>query len=404
MVNNDRNGIDRTCLLQGNIGLNFNLANGVSKLNILPAMEPGNLFLKDLTSMPLLSEVSSGGVPFNVHGLSGSNQYCGDTPGGSGGHVLRVDIWPASDPACNSGGSGTLREIAAHEMSHVLGWNGGHGGSPDAANSFTVGCAAFIDIGTVPLSSAACRHDVEALFRAKASTSGWTLPATYAYSPILWTTDAPSSASVAVGATSQVDITQWLGTTGASVSRGNSSVSWFSGDTSRFTVTSSGELAGQSVGSAKLYLKAPASTAGYTIWTPFTVNGDSLTVQVSPPAYVVTSDQTPITSEGYHTFTSHVGDPGSSRVWSVDDSRTIYTVPDTTFSTPGNEAIIWVGAGSYTLRFGVLGSYQDIPGCTGGGDGYAAQLPQSKTSTGIQKKPTGPVPNAVEGCPPGGDQ
>lgn len=123
--------------------------------------------------MPIL-ELGAGGISITVH--STASAYCGGTSPGTGGQVGGVNVWPSSDGNCTGKKSGTLQAVLTHELAHVLGWNSGHGGLPGSRTSLTANCTTFIP-GTSssdPISDNVCLHDVEALFRAKASGIGWT--------------------------------------------------------------------------------------------------------------------------------------------------------------------------------------------------------------------------------------
>src|SRR5690606_26859812 len=168
-----------------------------------------------------------------------------------------------------------------------------------------------------------------------------------------------------------------------------------------------GHFRAASAGSVNIRVRPSASPSTRTRWwLPFKERGDSIPLIVvaapppPPPPYVVTSDQTPITTPGSHTFTSHIGGPSTTIYWQVDDSRTTTIDPDTTFSTTGPTVILGVEGGSYTLRFRVqfsaAPSYwreQDIPVCTQEGQ----DLYRGGTSGGGST-------NAVEHCPPSGEQ
>jgi hypothetical protein len=138
-------------------------------------------------------------------------------------------------------------------------------------------------------------------------------------------------------------------------------------------------------------------------WLPFKERGDSTQLSVTtpppppPPPFVVTSDQTPVTTPGYHTFTAHIGTSSSTIYWSIDDSRTTTISPDTAFQTLGQTANVWVEGGSYTLTFRVGLSdppwqQQDIPVCTEPGEAFNNAMREVKKGD--------PTQNAVGGCPP----
>lgn len=109
---------------------------------------------------------------------------------------------------------------------------------------------------------------------------------------------------------------------------------------------------------------------------------------------MVTGDEVPVVTEGYHVFTAHIGTPSSMIHWSVDDSRTLFVDPDTTFTTWGQQVTLFVSAGSYTLTFRVGQAtpiyQQEIPVCTGSG-GVMLLDP---------KGPPGGTTQATGNCPP----
>lgn len=179
-----------------------------------------------------------------------------------------------------------------------------------------------------------------------------------------------------------------------------SSVTWFTRNTSVVQHHGSGWFVGGSIGTTWIGARASGTPSVATRWWyPLVQRGDSvqLTVQTPPNLpYVVTSDETPIWTAGYHQFTAHVGTSGSTIAWTIDDSRTLYINPDTSFTTVGQVATLYVAPGSYTLRFGVSAgsggySYQDIPVCTSGG-GEALRMWDGGGAT----------TDAVENCPPPG--
>lgn len=191
----------------------------------------------------------------------------------------------------------------------------------------------------------------------------------------------------------------------------NGAVTWYSRQPSALAHLGQGWFKGVLAGSAGYVGARPSGppSAETRWWLPFEERGDSLLLSVTaapppppPPPFVVTSDQTPITTPGDHLFTAHIGSSTSTIEWFVDDSRTIpawpYGPADTTFANVGQTVTLSVESGSYTLHFGVrvagetLWQRQDIPDCTA-----EALTGEGKTA---RSKSSGASTNAVEGCPP----
>lgn len=135
----------------------------------------------------------------------------------------------------------------------------------------------------------------------------------------------------------------------------------------------------------------PPTSGSYLFAHPFRTNGRTSTITVPtppPPSPHILLDEVPVWAEGYHTFTYvGSGNPGQLS-WAIDDSRTTTVNPDTTFTTPGWAASVYIGAGSYTLRVYVGGVIQDFPVCTGSSN---PNVSGDKGTVGTE---------AVENCPP----
>ena len=303
-------------------------------------------------------QLRSGGVSVTIH--SSGSAYCGGTVPGSGGYVGGVHVWVSTDGNCTGKKSGDLQAVLTHELAHVLGWNSSHGGLPGSRTSITQNCTTFLP-GTSsgdPISANVCLHDVEALFLAKASGSGWTHDADYFTSPILWTTNAPDNTNIPASGSAQIAMTQFVPLPGTAANRSHTHLTW-NESTSLFSVDGSGNVTtGATLGSAKLFLKATSSPpSGYLIWTPFKDKGDSVTVTVvSAGPFLVDSliaDQQPVIYGGSRTFTAHFSNQPAGTLyteWEVDDPRTVGL--DTTFTKTGASATFLVDAGEYGLEIG----------------------------------------------------
>jgi hypothetical protein len=371
--NSNFNGIDRTCLTNGTIQLTLT---GSGEAALESAIEAWNTHLREGVGMPEMDIVESGGIPVTIP--SSDTAYCGGTVPGDSGRVGAVIIYRASSGSCSSKKTGQLQPVLRHELAHVLGWNSAHGGLPGSRTSTTENCVTFLPAkeSAEEMTANVCYHDVEALFRAKASESGWTYDEDYFTSPILWTTNAPSSESVPATTSEQISMSQWYASPSGQQSRSHSHLTWAE-SSPLFSVDGTGTvIAGSTEGSGMLYLKATSTPpSGYLIWSPFKDRGDSVTIVVTeappPPPFLidsVTADQQPVIHGGMRTFTVHVSNPPGSPVtttWWVDDPRTTGVTPDTTFSKSTTWAEFAVGEGEYGLEIRV----RAWVGATGSGVG-----------------------------------
>ena len=351
--NEDYNGVDRTCLTGGDIVLSPSGAQASTLASEIPAW---NSWLEDLPGMPKFT-IGANGVPVTIPGSA--DAYCGETTVGDSGRVGEVIIYADVGENCNTKKTGTLSAVIRHELAHVLGWNKSHGGA-SARTSVTEDCVTFLPSkdSVAVMSENVCLHDVEALFRARASGSGWAHSGAYFTSPILWTTNAPDNTNIPASSSAQIAMTQFVPLPGTAVSRSHSHLDWVE-STSLFSVDGSGNVTtGSLLGSAKLFLKADASPpSGYLIWTPFKDNGDSVTVTVvSSGPFLVDSliaDQQPVIYGGMRTFTMFTSNQPSGSVssqWWVDDPRTPGVYPDTIFTKSGLQASFLVDADYFGLE------------------------------------------------------
>lgn len=366
--NSNNSGVDRTCLTNGNIPLTLT---GSGEAALLSAIGAWNDLLKEGTGMPQLQVASSGGIPVTIP--SADTAYCGATTPGTGGRVGQVIIYGASSGNCNTKKTGELQPVLRHELAHVLGWNSAHGGLPGSRTSITANCVTFLPAkdSEDEMTSNVCFHDVEALFRAKASGSGWTHDEDYFTSPILWTTNAPTSESIPATTSEQIAMSQWFAKPSGTQNRSHSHLTW-SESSALFSVNGTGTVtAGSTEGSGMLYLKATSTPpSGYLIWSPFKDCGDSVTIVVTeappPPPFLLDSliaDQQPVIYGGSRTFTAYFSNQptGSlSTEWWVDDPRTTGVVPDTTFTKSGAQATFFVDGGEYGLEIRVRGKVGSV--------------------------------------------
>jgi hypothetical protein len=348
-------GVDGSCL-RGKSSIDLNQpANGLAELQ--QAIGNWNVRLAGVPSMPLLQIVPSGGTTVNIP--SGTGQFCGGVNPGTGGVTGALNVYLSSHPDCTTRKTGGLTAVLTHELSHILGWNSGHGGD-SAVTSLTENCTTFnVKFGTpAPINESVCLHDVEALFRAHASGSGWSYSYTYFQSPILWTTNAPDNTNIPASSSAQIAMTQFVPLPGTAANRSHTHLTW-SESTSLFSVDGSGNVTtGSPLGSAKLFLKATSSPpSGYLIWTPFKDKGDSVTVTVvSAGPFLVDSliaDQQPVIYGGMRTFTMFTSNQPSGSVssqWWVDDPRTPGVYPDTIFTKSGLQASFLVDADYFGLE------------------------------------------------------
>src|SRR5690606_4121222 len=114
------------------------------------------------------------------------------------------------------------------------------------------------------------------------------------------------------------------------VSGTSGAYSWSTTNSSAATV-SGGVVTAVGPGTATIRA-LPHQSSSYHRAHPFRNSGVSTTVMVTspPPEFIVTTDEMPIITVGTHTFTAHLGSPGSIIFWKVDDSRTTSVDPDTT--------------------------------------------------------------------------
>jgi len=111
---------------------------------------------------------------------------------------------------------------------------------------------------------------------------------------ILMKTDALSTISVDVGGSAMIAAPHWVSwPSDQRVSRTQNDVGWAVAPSTRASVTSEGVVTGSQAGPGVVWLRAQsAAPAGYAMWTPFRLRGDSveLTVTTPPPVALQVSD------------------------------------------------------------------------------------------------------------------
>lgn len=182
-------GVDHTC----NAGVAFV---GVELASTAPQGASGDLDAAIGRWNRLLREAAgpggskvieiSPGTTIYVNATSRNGLFCGEATSGSG-RADRVDVWPAPHSRCVGRQTGSLVTILTHELSHVLGWDGSHGGDQARNSPLTnVGCTTFLpklEEGAA-ISGNVCYHDVEAILRAQIDQEAMST-ATYFTQPIL---------------------------------------------------------------------------------------------------------------------------------------------------------------------------------------------------------------------------
>lgn len=355
-----------------------------------------------------------------VHFPGVAGDVCGITPNDPGGGISRILLIAAAN--CGSIQTGPVAVVLRHEVTHVLGWEGGEHGGAIPRNSAITGaatgrCTTFIpanaSLGPIPAN--VCYHEVEAINRAH--TTGFPSSQVDMFTQEMLTrTDAsPRVLSLAIGVSATIAAPHWVSwPSNQAVSKAQFDLGWSVSPSSVATVSGIGVVTGAQAGTGKVLLRAQsAPPAGYALWTPFELRGDSvaLTVTTPPPVLLQVSDVVvrdastnaevtlPITTAGTYAIDAVVvGSPTWTMLqWSVVDSRTpSISLVDSTWAP----TFTAYAGDSYNRRFTILpfsggtsGIYhiRDIPICvTAGGNNLVA----SKKSSG-----TGwPVTNAVGGC------
>lgn len=375
-----------------------------------------NRLLADGKALGMLQLQEGGaGTKVRLDALSSTDEYCGKTA-----NVSEVRIFPASAPDCASSETGSLLAVVTHELGHVLGWNGGHG-PPFAALSSVTGaqtgrCTMFIRPG-FPLSANVCHHDVEPIIRARLG-GGWLQGDSALFAEeLLVSTDAPETElTLEVGESLAVVLSGWRQSPSFGLlTRSASDLDWSSNTTAVATVSSSGKIFGVSPGTAKVFMRAPASVAGFEVWTPFKDVGDSVLVRViqpPPPSYALRADSVRVLTGGSLFLAPPLTSPGSyearafvsgaqtpvALIWEVVDSR----APS---DTAGIEMVPTWGYGfslspgdSYSLTFKVTPLYGSGPNRVAG-----SYLVETVTICVPVGSGGGEGTNAVQGCGGGGE-
>jgi hypothetical protein len=398
-------GVDHTCHPNNGAVNLYDTGPGAgaqAKAELDNAIEAWNTYLRqgiDLSGGMFWLARSSSGVPVSFD-AGGGNLWCGTVTPGSGGTVGPVAI--KHDNNCGEIRRAPRQNIVTHELSHVVGWNPGHGPGVAKIAPLTAGlCTTFLPSQSPlkdedPVPGSVCYHEVEPIFRARMD-GGWAPDDLLFAQPLLVgvVTNPGLISGLASGDTANLNVTHWRSMPGGGfVARSNTSVLWSSKNTSIAQVPTNGKVVGVAVGTTKVRLRGLQSSvpSGYQLWRPFRDVGDSVAVSVVAPPPIsphILLDEVPVYNEGWHTFT-YVGNgsPGSLG-WTIDDSRTTTINPDMTFTTSGWTTDVWISGGSYTLRVMAGNVIQDFPVCTYGSESLAG---------GGSKGP--PTTEAVEGCPP----
>lgn len=394
-------------------------ANQLSSANA--ARDDWNQYLEEDASAPRFAvNLSAGDVLVSNAGTTSTDKYCGTF---DGDNLTWIVITGSTD--CDQNAStGSWGAALRQELVGILGWSEDVEKVPDRfEQGLTTHCVAYLDKFVRVINDQVCVHEAEGVVLAYRN-----LESTVTDPGNFWRDSVYMHVRIKAdtNSLSTVDTVQVVADTFYSGGFGgggmpaqmaasghipiakptNGSVTYSSSNSTFLAYLSAGRFRGVSPGTAWARAKPSCAPSTKTRWwLPFKERGDSIPLTVvaapppPPPAYVVTSDQTPITTPGSHIFQAHIGDASTQIFWQVDDSRTTGIDPDTTFSTYGQYATLNVGAGSYTLRFRVQFSaappywhQQDIPVCTEGGEALQGG------------KAGGGSTNAVENCPPSGEQ
>ena len=291
--------------------------------------------------------------------------------------------------------SGPLSILLLHEVGHAVGWT-----APSVHKSIFGTSAADHCVMHLPsdgsLNTQICAHEIEGALAAYGLVS-YNVNTFFSTPFVVGTANALAAQNLLVGDTVYLSPGNWqLEGENGFVPGSSGNYNW-STTASAVATVSGGAVIAVSPGTATIRA-TPASSSSYLFSHPFRTTGRAATVTVSspppppPPPPGIYLDQVPVWTPGYHTLTYVASGGSSSTSWSIDDSRTTSINPDTTFSTPGRTATIYIDAGSYTLTVKVGSRTQDFPVCTTG-----AALVDSETLGGDDET------SAVENCPPPDD-
>jgi hypothetical protein len=284
---------------------------------------------------------------------------------------------------CTSGLSvGSLYSLLLHEVGHAVGWTG-----RNTHKDLPEHCVMHLpDDRTI--NGSICTHEIEGVLAGYGLVS---YPADEFFSTpfVVGSTSGLAPRTLAVADTARLIPGGYRLELGGEVADTESQYSWSSSDNAVVTV-SGGLVTALSPGIA-MVRAIPLTGSGYFLAHPFRTLGVSALITVTappPPPPEILLDQVPVWEAGYHTFT-YVG-PGSTGLltWHFDDSRTIDINPDTSFTTLGGTATVYISAGSYKLWVAVAGVGQGFPVCTGTG--------------GLSRRNDKGIPetDAVANCPP----
>jgi len=296
-------------------------------------------------------------------------------------HVL------TGDDCDNFDNKDVLARLLRHEVGHAVGWTGLSTDKvifdTDAADHCVMNLP---DDGSI--NEQICAHEIEGALAAYGLVSY--NASTFFSTPFVVSSQlALHSQTVPIGQTVTLSPGPWRLERGGFVAGTENSYQWTTSNASVATVAG-GVVTAQAAGTATITAR-PTSSGSYLFAHPFPTTGRTATITVPQPSPQILLDEVPVYTATYHTFTYQgPGGPGAL-AWSIDDSRTTLINPDTTFTTPGWTASVYIDAGSYTLRVSAGGVTQDFPVCT-----YGSSLRGGTGGKG------GAGTNAVEGCPPPG--
>ncbi|MEP6592004.1 MAG: hypothetical protein ABJC19_12555, partial [Gemmatimonadota bacterium] len=339
--------------------LNLDIGNAISKWQEL-------LSSGAFTGAPQLVGVASGGdIAVIDHGVPTTSAWCGETPPIAGTHPNTIHLYASNTSKCASSRTGSRTTTILHELAHVLGYSGEHGGSIAGANALTANCVTFLfgSGGPGPIPTQVCRHEVEPIFRAYYGTS---LEAEFFNWPIVFRSNLfpLNPDSLSIGDVLQLSLTEllWNDPNSSSTAGSLGVFAVQSTNSNVATVSPSGSVTAVSGGTAKVRVVPSSSTfpSGTTWWTPFLYKGDSVLVNVRTPpppppgdlqVAEITFDQVPVTAVGGHAGTvvlSRALQPSDSVTWSYVKSNQ----PAVSYGGSGVSIPFSVATGdSYNIRF-----------------------------------------------------
>jgi hypothetical protein len=388
-----------------NATVQFYTSNGLLAPAVAQAVEAWDdrLVATGFSDLPTFTTTSSSNLAeATVPGTSQGTAFCGFWSNPT--RVLEV----FSGTGCAGyDNSGPLPALLLHEVGHAVGWTSMSVDKVTFATAAADHCVMNLPTDG-SLNSSICSHEIEGALAAYGLVSYD--PGNFFTKPfVVGAATGLVPFTLQIGQATTLSPGNWKLDRGGTVPGTATSYTWLSSNTAVATVSlTGGTVTAVAPGTATIRAK-PTPSSSYLLAHPFRATGVSAIVTVPdppPPPYAVTADETPLVTPGSHAFNAHIGTPGSTIHWRVDDSRTISVDPDTAFSTSGQLAQLAVDAGSYTLIFRVgLSPWptgwnqphlptgwheQHIPVCTG-------ENPPDFAGPG---KSGGGETDAVENCPP----